>query len=46
VREEIFLGALKVALERECPALEAQNLGVIQTFLPPWAFDFGDLLVD
>ena len=44
--EKVPFGTFKVALEREHPALEAQDLGVVKAFLPPGAFDLGDLLVD
>ncbi len=44
--EKVLLGAFKVALEREHPALEAQDLGVVKAFLPPGAFDLDDHLVD
>jgi hypothetical protein len=36
--EKVPLGALKVALEREHPTLEAQDLGVGKAFLPPRSF--------
>jgi hypothetical protein len=38
-------GTSKIALEREHPALEAQDLGAVKVFPPPWAFDLGDHLV-
>jgi hypothetical protein len=41
-----FFGTFRVALEREHPALKAQDLRVGKAFLPPRAFDLGDLLVD
>ncbi len=44
--EIVPFGAFKVALERGHPAPEAQDFRVLKAFLPPGAFDLGDLLVD
>jgi hypothetical protein len=43
---KVPFGTFKVALEREHPAFEAQDLGVEKAFLPPGAFNLCDLLVD
>src|SRR3954466_11856839 len=44
--EEVPLSAFKVALEREHPALEAQDLGVVKALLPSRTFDLRDRLVE
>ena len=45
-RRGSFLSTLEVAFQRKHPALEAQDLGVVDAFLPSGAFNLRDLHVD